>query len=437
MEALIPIIVVLLFAGYAGFRAITRLICIAGPNEVLVFSGPSVSTGSGKRGYRALRGGRRIRIPLIEKVNRLDLTNMIIDVSIAGAYSTGGIPLNVQAVANVKISSDGPCLDNAMQRLLGKSREEIMRIAKETLEGNLRGVLATLTPEQVNEDKMAFAQSLLEEAEHDLSILGLELDTLSIQNVTDDQGYLHAIGRKQSAELQRSARIAEARARAEAVITSARNSEQTAVAQIDAQIDIARAEARRRIIDAESRREAVVAEQQAEVTALIARAEAEKAVQLARIEQVERQLNADMVEPARARRDAQVYQAIGDAARVVEEGRARAEALHELADVYAQHGDDAKRVLVMQKLDHIIDLMTSIISQIRVDNMTLIDGNGGEPSGTLGIVRTLEELKGATGVDVAGIANRIGGPKATVGSTEPAPAPPPVPRSVRAGSQSS
>ncbi len=76
------------------------------------------------------------------------------------------------------------------------TREQIMAVARETLEGNLRGVLSTLTPEEVNQDREKFAGELLHEADHDLARLGLELDTLKIQHVSDDKGYLDSIGRR-------------------------------------------------------------------------------------------------------------------------------------------------------------------------------------------------------------------------------------------------
>ncbi len=411
--------VVLIVAGLAAARAVTKLICIAGPNEVLVFSGPRTRALEGEVGYIAVRGGRRIRIPLLERVSRLDLTNMIIDVSVSGAYSLGGIPLNVQAVANVKVAGDGPVLHNALHRLLGKSRADIMKIAKETLEGNLRGVLATLTPEQVNEDKMAFAKSLLEEAEHDLSTLGITLDTLTIQNVTDDQGYGQAIGRKQSADLQRRARIAEASARAEAIITAANNLRETSLAQITAEEQIAVAEVERRIIDAESMRAALVAEQRSQVESMVARAQADCEVQEARIDQVRQQIHAEMIEPARARRDRMIYDAQGAAARTVEDGRARAEALRELAETWADH-DDAKQVLLMQQLERIVELMTSLIQEVRVDQLTFVDTrDGGEGTRGLGtgVVRALEELRATTGIDLPAIARRAAGDAPARGET--------------------
>ena len=190
---------------------IKRLLYICPPNEVLIFSGGQRASASGRKvGYRIIKGGRAIRIPLFERVDRMDLTNMPIEVQVKGAYSRGGIPLNVHGIANVKVAGEQPVLDNAIERFLGVPRDRIMSVAKETLEGNLRGVLATLTPEEVNEDKIKFAQSLLDEAEDDLRRLGLELDTLKIQDVSDEVDYLDSIGRKQSAEVQKRALIAEA-----------------------------------------------------------------------------------------------------------------------------------------------------------------------------------------------------------------------------------
>ena len=81
-----------------------------------------------------------MRVPLLESVDQMDLTNMIIEVTVRNAYSKGGIPLSVQGIANIKVPGEQPLLNNTLERFLGKSREEIMKIARETLEGNLRGV---------------------------------------------------------------------------------------------------------------------------------------------------------------------------------------------------------------------------------------------------------------------------------------------------------
>ena len=241
MEALgVVLAILVVFAVFIGI-SVKRLIVICQPSEVVIFSGPR-SSPDGAVGFKSLKGGRRIRFPLIELVDRVDLTNMSVDVGVQGAYTRDGVPINVQGVANLKLDG-GLLLSNGVERLLGKSRVQIMKIARETLEGNLRGVLAKLTPEQVNEDKESFAAELIEEAEVDLGQLGLELDTLKIQTVADDVGYLDSIGRKKNAELIRRARIAEAERKSEAAIQAAMNQRKTRLAQIEAQIEIARAEA--------------------------------------------------------------------------------------------------------------------------------------------------------------------------------------------------
>ena len=181
---------------------------------------------------------------------RLDLSNMIIELRVENAYPKGGIPLNVAGVANIKISGDEPGIHNAIERLIGKTQDEIRHIAKETLEGNLRGVMASLTPEQLNEDKVTFARTLLEEAEDDLQKLGLVLDTLQIQNISDDVRYLDSIGRKQLVELKRDSRIAEAEAASQSAVKQAENERITSLRRLDKDLAVATANAQKRIKDA-------------------------------------------------------------------------------------------------------------------------------------------------------------------------------------------
>ena len=109
--------------GIALMFTIRNLLFISGPNEVLVFSGASDTDG---RGYVTVKGGRRVRVPIIERVSRIDLTNMTVDVSVTNAYSKGGIPLTVQGVANLKIAGHQPTLGNALERFLDRPREDII-----------------------------------------------------------------------------------------------------------------------------------------------------------------------------------------------------------------------------------------------------------------------------------------------------------------------
>ncbi|TNE49608.1 MAG: flotillin family protein [Deltaproteobacteria bacterium] len=397
------------FAGLCIAVAINKFLEVCEPNEALVFAGRGRKVGGRMVGYQLVKGGRRLRIPLFERVYRMDLTNIPIPLSIRNAYSKGGIPLNIDAVANVKIASNEPIIDNAIERLLGKSRSEVMSIAKETLEGNLRGVLATLTPEQVNEDKTAFQKNLVEEAEQDLERLGLKLDTLNIQNISDEKGYLDSIGRKQAAEIRKQALIAEATSQSESAIKSAENEREISMAQIQAQTETAKAEADRRIIDATTRRTAVVAEQEADIAALIAKATAEVEVQKARIEQTRRRLAADVVAPAQAQMQSNIAEAAGQAAKIVEDGQATANALRAVTATWKQAGDNARDIFLMQKMDVLMKHTLQTIQSLQVNQLTLLPATGNHgsvPGGsspsarTASLVSTSEQLKAALGIDV-------------------------------------
>jgi len=392
--------VVGLAAGAAAVTVAGNLLYICEPNEVLIFSGRRRRSGDGVKGYRIIKGGRGWRVPLIERVDRLDLTNMIIEVEVRGAYSKGGIPLNVQGVANLKIAGHEPMLGHAVERLLGKQRAELVQMSKDVLEGNLRGVLSRLTPEEVNEDKIAFAEKLLEEAEHDLGKLGLALDTMKIQNVWDERGYLDSIGRKQSAEIIKKSRIAEARAKAEAIVRDSTNRQRARMQQVDAEEQIAVAQAERRVADARTRASAMVAEQEGIVAAQIAKAEAALEAEEARVEQVRRQLEADVIEPARADMEAGIAEAKGRSARILEEGRATVQVLDEMIKVWKESGDSARDIFLMQKLQKVMDSLIETVGEVKVDRITMLPPDEGGGNTARQAVRLVEELKGAIGVDL-------------------------------------
>jgi flotillin len=382
---------------------IKNVLYVCQPNEVLVFSGRARATGGGRTvGYRIIKGGRTLRVPLIETVDRMDLTNMIIELTVRSAYSKGGIPLNVQGVANIKVPGEEPLIHASLERFLGKSRAEIMKVARETLEGNLRGVLAILTPEQVNQDKEAFAQKLTEEAEHDLTNIGLVLDTLKIQNVTDEVGYLDAIGRMRSSVVRKHAQIAEATTKAEALVQKWHNTQEAEIAKTNADIQVAMKENERRISNARTQREAMIAEQRAEVQAAISQATAEIEMQTARIEQVKRQLQADVIEPAEAGCKRAELRAKANASRIIEQGRATSTVLSELAKTYRGTGTSGRDVLLMQKLVPMLRSVTSTIGELRVDKLTIIGKGNGQSNGDLAttLVRTNEQIKAAIGVDI-------------------------------------
>jgi flotillin len=400
MSLIIALLIVMFGATGSIALIIKNLYYICQPSEVLIFTGDRRTVSDGRKvGYRLVKGGSSIRKPLLEKTFRMELTNMIIELRVTNAYSKGGIPLKVDGVANIKIAGEEPTIHNAIERLLGKSREEIEKIARETLEGNLRGVLASLTPEQVNEDKMAFVRNLLDEAEDDLEQLGLILDNLQIQNISDDVNYLNSIGRKQRADLLRDARIAEAEAKAQSALQAAENLKRTSLRQIEARIATTRADAERRLQNALSQRKAAISEAEAEIAAEVARTEAELAVQRERRNQVEQQLQADVIAPAAAACQQAQARAKGDAASIIEDGRARAEGIRELAETWKAAGENAREIFLFQKLEALLTSLVATVPEVEVEKVTVIDpGKGGSATK---IAAFMEQLRQTTGLDLS------------------------------------
>ncbi len=387
---------------------IRALIVICLPNEMVVITGRRRATSDGREiGYRVLRGGRTLRIPLIERVSRLDLRTIPIEVAVRNAYSLGGIPLLVQGIANVKVSGRDPTAHNAVERLLDKPFTEVMQIAKDTLEGNLRGVLATLTPEEVNEDRLKFAQRLIEEADEDLKRLGLELDTLKIQNVTDDVNYLGSIGRQKTAEILAVARVAEAQRAAEAEQTEASSRQAAQVASLQADLRIAEENNRLRVRRAELEAEALAREAEAEVAGEKARVIAEQTLQQERIALEQRRLEADVLLPARAEQEAAESRAKGVASTIAEDGKARLYVLEETIRLYQHAGSEAERIFILNLLPDLVQQITGAVGGMSIDKVTVIDsGNGGtgvaNAAGQLpmAIIQLTKQIEAATGIDI-------------------------------------
>ncbi len=433
MTPFLIIISVVVFAIIVVLSSLRGLLFTCSPNEVLIVSGRSRREGAKIYGYRLVKGGFAVRMPFIERVDRMDLTNMVIDVSATNAYCKGGIPLTVQGVANVKIAGHEPVINNAIERFLGRTRDDIMRIAKATLEGSLRGVLSTMTPEQINEDKILFAERLVHEVEGDLTSLGLVVDTMKIQNVHDEVKYLDSIGRKRSAEVVSSARISETMARSDSVVREAENLEREVQAQINGQIEFSKADAQRRLVDAQTRRAAVVAEEQSAVAALVAQAKADLDVQKARIEQMRLKMQADVVAPARAQAEAADNLAKAGAVGIIADGQARADALRSLAASWKKAGPQARQVMLTQKIGPIIQALTNTIAETRVDKITVIDSRMSAGNGPAKMIGGLEQIKQLFGIDIVEKLKNFGeqpAPVAKVKVKEKAEAedgPPPLP----------
>ena len=399
--------------GLLFFVVILRsFLYICRPNEVLIFSGRTHTTADGgQRGYRIVHGGRAWRVPFIEKVDLMDLALIALDLHVNNAFSKGGIPLHIHAIANVKISSDEHVMMNAIERFLGRERDEIKRVAKESLEGHLRGVLAKLTPEEVNEDRLKFAHTLLEEADDDLRKLGLQLDTLKVQNVWDDVKYLDSIGRERIANVLMVADIAESNAKAEAERFEANARRDAQVSVQEAETAIVRKENEMRRVKADLDSRAKSEEETTIQVAAQARAEAEQELQQIRLKLEQTRLLAEVVLPAQAAQRTELLKARGEAAIIAENGAAAAEVLRMLTTAWLSAGKDAKDIFLIQQIETVIHSVVAQVRNVEVGEVALVDSGDGRALANYlsgypaAVAQVLEEVKRSTGVDVVGVLN--------------------------------
>ncbi len=263
-------------------------------NRVLVIYG---KVGEGKSS-RCHHGGGSLVIPLIQGYSYLSLEPIVIDIPLEGALSLNNIRVNVPSTFTVAISSDPVLMNNAAERLLDKPMQFVREQAQDIILGQLRLVIATLSIEEINKDREKFMNLINENVAQEINKIGLELINVNIRDITDESGYIVAIGQRAAAEAinrakvevaeqeregaigeaqairERNVRVAEERAKAEQGQKAAERGKRVAVAQFEAQAITGEAESKRD-------QDIAVAERNAEMVAAAKRAEQAQRVQVA------------------------------------------------------------------------------------------------------------------------------------------------------------
>ncbi len=347
-----PILVlVVIVAAVAAMIVLSRNYIKVSPNTVAVLSGRKRKLQDGRTvGYRMVRGGAALRFPLLEKVEYLHLNVMTIPLEIRRAYTLKGVPVSVKAVANVKIRGDETSLQAAAERFLGMTPVEVQKVIFQTLEGHLRSILGTLTVEEVNSDRQSFAQKLTSEAAVDLEKMGIGVDVLTIQEISDEEGYLDALGKRRTAEVKRDAAIGEAEATRDAKIKSSEAMQQGEKAKFQAEADIAQAQRDFAIRQAQYQAEIETQKARAEQAGPLSEATARQSVvaeevkvektrtqemisvQEQEVLRKQKELEATVIKPAEADRQAAVVRAEAAKQAAILEAEGRRSALIALAE---------------------------------------------------------------------------------------------------------
>jgi flotillin len=469
-------VVVALLGLFAAMALFARNYIKVPPSQVAIFYGTKhdIVDEKGNRsrvGFRVVRGGAALRIPVFEEVAYLSLNVISIPLKISRAYTKEGVPVTVEAVANVKIASDDISLRAAAERFLGMTTEQTKGVIFQTLEGHLRAILGTLTVEEINADRQAFAQKMTDEAALDLKKMGVNIDILTIQQISDEQGYLDALGKKRTAEVKRDAVVGEARAQRDAMIESALADQEGKTKRFAADVAIAAAlrdkESQQAEFNAAVRAKTAESEQSGPLATAVARQRVME--EEVRIEQVrkqqevlvqaqeaarrEKELLATVVNPAEAERQAAIlraegerqaqvikaeatqkqleFEGLGQAAKVTSIGRAEAarvlaigeaeaevvkkkllaeaEGLQRKAEAWKQFNEAAVLNMIVEKLPEMSQAFATQLAGI--DRINIIEMGGGGAGGNgsaAGVAKVMGTVGGGVSAMLAMLRDEFG-----------------------------
>ncbi|MCC6804554.1 MAG: hypothetical protein IT319_16845 [Anaerolineae bacterium] len=287
------------------------------PSEVMVVYG--------RRDARMITNGGVFILPVIETFKQLDITIMTIKQEKDEVYTVSGVPIKLDWVAQVQIDPSEASLRTAARAFLDKARSEIQQIITETLSANFRAIVGQMSVEEIHRDRDSFVQKVQDLARDDVAAMGVRIISMGIEEITDDQGYLTAMAAPQIAAVKRDASIAEAEAEREARVKSAAARREAEQAELDATREIL------------AQREALsIREVEVDKRVGLARAASEQEVQKQHALAVEQQQEAEVLVPARAKREATEIEAEADRRKITINAEAQAQATRTRADAEAQ-----------------------------------------------------------------------------------------------------
>jgi flotillin len=409
-------VALLLFTAFIGF--LTRYKRCPSDRVLVVYG----RVGEG-RSARCMHGGAAFILPIIQDYQFLDLRPMSIDIQLNNALSKQNIRVSVPSTFTIGITTDPDKMGNAAERLLGLNNAQITQLAKEIIFGQMRQVVATMRIEEINADRDQLIIAITNNVSTELEKVGLRLINVNIQDVTDESGYIEALGKEASAKAIADAKIKVAQAERDAEIGKAVADKEMTVSVASAQADatqgknmaqqqIAQSNSDLRIKQAEAARTAQVAENVAKADVERQTFDAEAKAQEARAEMQRKQQYAERVVPAEIAKEAMIVNAQAEAQRVTiaaeAEGKrvltvkqaeglgikavleGRAEGFRQLVAAAGGNSNEAVVVLVADQLPAMIDSQMKGISNLKIDKV--IVWGGGEEGGKGGISRLLKDL---------------------------------------------
>lgn len=438
MIAVIAVVVIILAILASGYVK-------APPDTAFIISGF-------QKGQRILIGKAGIKLPFFERLDKLSLKLVAIDVKTSDAVPTADyINIQVDAAVNIKVGDEPQKLQKASQNFLNRDSEYIAKVAREVLEGNMREIVGKMRLEEMVSDRQKFAELVKENAEPDLAAMGLDIISFNVQNFVDSNQVIENLGIDNIVKIKKSAAIARANSEKEIKIAQARANKEANDERVLAETEIAKKNNDLAIKSAELKKESDIKKAEAdaaykiqeeqqrkelEITsanANIARQEREVELRAREVEVTEKSLEAEVKKKAEAERyakqqqaeakkaqaEAQRYameqEALGikakgeaEAASIRAQALAEAEGMEKKAEAYQRYNKAAMAEMMIKVLPEIAGKIAEPLSQI--DKITIIGGgsedNGiGSVAGNVPVVmaKLFESMKEATGVDLSEI----------------------------------
>ncbi len=425
MEIIILIVVVAVFTVIALLNRYRR--CPS--DKILVIYGKKSSHGSSSK---CVHGGGAFVWPVLEDYAYLSLTPLSIDANLTNALSRQNIRVDVPCRFTVAISTEPESMNTAAERLLGQTAAQIQDLARDILFGQLRLVIATMSIEEINSDRDKFLENISNNVEVELKKIGLRLINVNVTDITDESGYIEALGKEAAAkaineakvsvaEQDKNGEIGKAEANKEARI---RTSEANAVAvkgENEAKVQIANSEAYRREKEAEAQRVAVAAEKVQQAKALADAYSAERDAELARAERERSTEYANIIVPQEIEKQRRIIEAEAEAEKIRVNAKGQADAifakmeaeakgLYEILTRQAQGydkmvqaaGGDANKaymLLLLEKLPELVKTQVEAVKGINIDHVTVWDsgaeganGKGSTANFVSGLMKSVPPL---------------------------------------------
>ncbi|MDD6262997.1 MAG: SPFH domain-containing protein [Clostridiales bacterium] len=383
-------------------------------DKIMVIYGKVGSNSDGtSRSARCIHGGASFVWPVFQSYQYLDLTPISISVDLRNALSRQNIRIDVPSRFTVGISTEQAIMQNAAERLLGLRLNEIQELAKDIILGQLRLVIATMDIEEINADRDKFLLAVSGNVETELKKIGLRLINVNVTDINDESGYIDALGKEAAAkaindakrsvaEKDRDGAIGEANAKMDQRIRVSDANAQAIQGENKAMADISQSNATRREVEADALRRATAAEKIAAANALHDAYNAEKAAEIARADKEQATLEADILVKTEIERRKIEIEAAAEAERLKIKARGEAEAIYakmeaeargieaqllkqasglaEIVNAAGGNPSEAVRLMVADKLEELVKLQVSAISNLKFDKITVWDGGSKDGS---------------------------------------------------------